>query len=144
MDKETTQTDAPTGKWKIWLKRPAIGLLKLLCLVYTMKFLWRSITNFWGLLKGMSSQNNVHKAESNRAGMLGESSYECYGCGRKIAVGRYVCPYCAFGETSASEKGNSKGCFYCIFMLPFNLAMVIITALPILLILAAIGGAMSK
>ena len=143
MNNETNPNNEKSAIWKARLKKFGIWLLKLICLVYTMKFLWRSIKNFFGLLKAMfsTSQYSHQKASSNRANAWGEGSYTCNGCGRRLAVGIYECPSCHYGADKPVKDPNSKGCFYCLFMLPFNLAMVIISALPLLILLGLIGMA---
>lgn len=139
MNNETKLKNESSAIWKARLKKFGIWLLKLICLVYTMKFLWRSIKNFFGLLKFSSSQYGLQKMTSHRASVQGMGSYTCNGCGRKLAVGIYECPYCYYGADKSDKDPNSKGCFYCLFMLPFNLAMVIISALPLLILLGLIG-----
>lgn len=142
MNNESNPNNEKSAIWKARLKKFGIWLLKLICLVYTMKFLWRSIKNFFGLLKAMNiSQYSHQKSASLRASALGEGSYPCYGCGRRLAVGIYECPSCHYGADKPVKDPNSKGCFYCLFMLPFNLAMVIISALPLMILLGLIGMA---
>lgn len=141
MNNETKLNNESSAIWKTRLKKFGIWLLKLICLVYTMKFLWRSIKNFFGLLKFSTSQYSHQKSSSLNASMSGEGSYPCNGCGRRLAVGIYECPYCHYGADKPVKGPNSKGCFYCLFMLPFNMTMVIISALPLMILLGLIGMA---
>jgi hypothetical protein len=104
-----------------------------------------SVKNFFGLLKSIcsTSQYDCQKARSNKANAWGETHYECNGCGRKLPTGRIDCPFCGYASQKPTKDPNAKGCFYCLFMLPFNLAMTIITAIPTMLLLALATGNMA-
>lgn len=131
------ENDAP-NVWKARLKKSAIFLLKLLCLIYSLVYLWRTVKSLYGLLKAMGSMHN--DSERARASMWGESHAPCASCGSQIPLRATICPIC---KNPATRKGDTKGCFYCLFMLPFNAAMTIITAIPTLLLLAMATGNMA-
>lgn len=131
------ENDAP-NVWKARLKKSAIFLLKLLCLIYSLVYLWRTVKSLYGLLKAMGSMSNG--AERFRVSMEGGRYASCASCGSQIPLRAKICPIC---NNPATQKGDAKGCFYCLFMLPINAAMTIITAIPTLLLLAMATGNMA-
>lgn len=143
MNSDNDTANKTSGNFKASLKATAIVLLKICFLVYTMKFLWRAIKCFFGLLGSVfsskGSQYRLQKSKRFEASMRGQGGYDCEGCGRRLSTSIITCPYCGYGEKKPKDP-DSKGFFYYFFMLPINLFLSIFTCLPHLLIFANMNG----
>lgn len=142
MDKETTSSGASTGAWKPWVRKTVVFLLKLFCLLYTLKFLWRALKNLGTFTwHGLCDGGNLARSNAHSFGVNNGTGgrYPCQHCGEYITPSAKICPYCKGKITT----GNYGSAWLALFLLPINLTMSVVCAAPTLLLLALATGNMA-
>ena len=128
--------------WKNRLKKTLVFFLKLFCLLYTLKFLWKALKNLGTFIwQGFCDGGNLARSNAQQTGQNNGAGgrYPCQHCGEYILPSAKVCPYCKGKITT----GNYGSAWLALFLLPINLTMAVVCAVPTLLLLALATGNMA-